>query len=1527
MLTSFCGSPFWDLNVTWHTDNPDLTICFQKTVLVWTPCAFLWLFSPLDFYHAYKSKNKNIPWSWLNVSKYIVKFVIIVVTLVDLAHICDLDLSGEKLFPADHCAPIIRLFSFAYSMLILHWNLKRGIRTSGLQFIFWLLLVMCESVHYRSLLINSSRYDSTGLRTSFILFMIYFPLIVCQLFLNCFADAPPKKLFCPPLKNPCPEIGASFLSRMLFSWFDGLSWIGFRRPLESKDLWSVKFEDSAAEVFPIFNRYWSQSLKLSTVSFYSLSRAHGSNVVLKDSSHKKSHRRGDTSKKSKASIVPAICKAFGNSFIIGASLKMFQDILTFVNPQLLSAVIAHVESGDNMWKGYLFAILMFLASILQTIILSQYYHRMYLVGMNIRSALVSSIYRKALRMSNAARRESTIGEIVNLMSVDAQRFLDVALHLNMFWSAPLQIGLALYFLWQILGPAVLSGLGVMLLLIPLNLYVANQIKNLQISQMKYKDQRVKLMNEVLNGIKVLKLYAWEPSFEEQVLNIRNKELRVLRLSAYLSSGTSFVWSCAPFLVSLASFATFVLVDESHVLDSQTAFVSLSLFNILRFPLYMLPFMISSLVQAFVSIKRLNKFMNAEEIDPRNVDHEVSESDSIVIENGSFSWGENECVLLKNIDLSVRKGELVAVIGSVGAGKSSLLSALLGEMDKIAGRVNTKGTIAYVPQQAWIQNALLRENILFGKEFITESYKKVIKACALKADFEMLPAGDQTEIGEKGINLSGGQKQRISLARAVYCDADIYLLDDPLSAVDSHVGKHIFDGVIGHHGILRDKTRVLVTHGITFLPQTDKIIVLKDGEISEMGTYKELLKRQGAFAEFLIHHLQEDMPGDLLIGEDLEEIKEDLKKTIGEGAFQKISSQLIRTSECHSDSTSVSDFKSSTGSLSRRSSGDTVGSIGDSKKINLEDIAGEKLIEIEKAETGKVKWKVYAHYMKSVGIALSIATLIFSCIYQSFAVSSNFWLAYWSSDESNAVPERRNMYLGIYGTLGLGQAITSFFCDLTPRLGCWNAGRKLHCVLLKGVLRAPMAFFDTTPLGRILARFSKDLDVMDSSLPSVITDIVYCAFEVMATMFVISYSTPMFLMVVFPIGIIYYFVQRFYITTSRQLKRLESISRSPIYSHFGESISGASSIRAYGVQDRFIEENETRMDQNQMCYFPSIVANRWLAVRLEMVGNLIMFFASLFAVIGRRSLSSGAVGLSISYALQVTEALNWCVRMASEVETNIVAVERIKEYGETNPEAPWELKSLLPRDWPSEGKVEFKSFQVRYRDGLDLVLKGIDFTVSGGEKVGIVGRTGAGKSSLTLSLFRIIEAAGGAILIDGIDIAKLGLHTLRGRLTIIPQDPVLFSGTLRMNLDPFEKHSDSDIWIALEHAHLSNFVRALPAGLQHEVAEGGENLSVGQRQLICLARALLRKTKVLILDEATAAIDLETDELIQMTIREEFKECTILTIAHRLHTIMDSDRVIVLDKGRIVEFDSPTVLLNRKKSVFYQMSKDAGVVST
>ncbi|XP_053612783.1 multidrug resistance-associated protein 1 isoform X6 [Plodia interpunctella] len=1514
-LDEFCGSKFWDSSLSWYTNNPELTPCFEKTVLVWIPCFYLWVAALLDIYYILHSKERNIPWNILNISKLVITCFLIVIKFVDLGVVVHISSQEEPAFPvysADYYSPIIKILTFALSATLLYYNRKYGMRASGVLFFFWLLLVMAGMPQFRSEITRHFlREDDENVRYNFVSYMVYYPLILLMFILNCFADLPPKDSPYKYEKNQCPESAAGFPSRLTFSWFDPLALTGFRRTLTEHDLWALNPPDSTAEVVPRFDKFWQKSLR-------KRENANGAKATYSKTSASVNFK--PESERKPASILPALCLAFGGQFLFGALLKLINDVLMFLSPQLLKLLIGFVEGKEELWKGYLYSVGLLACASIQTMLLSHYFTRMYLVGMRIRTALTSAIYRKSLRMSNSARKESTVGEIVNLMSVDAHRFLDLTAYLNMIWSAPLQIALALYFLWGILGPSVLAGLAVMIILIPVNGLIANRVKTLQIKQMKYKDERVKLMNEVLNGIKVLKMYAWEPSFEDQVLKIRNKEMNVLKQTAYLNSATSFIWSCAPFLVTFVTYVTFVVSDPvNNQLTTETVFVSMALLLSMKAPLIILPYVIVYMIETSVGIKRLNKFMNCDELDESAVEHDPKEPNPLVIEHGHFTWGDEAEPTLKNINLEIPRGSLVAVVGAVGSGKSSLLSALLGEMNKVSGRVNTQGTVAYVPQQAWIQNATLQDNILFGKPLDNHKYQNVINVCALKTDFDMLPGGDQTEIGEKGINLSGGQKQRVSLARAVYFDADNYYLDDPLSAVDSHVGKHIFDKLIGPNGLLKNKTRVWVTHNVSYLSQTDLVLVLRDGQVSEAGTYQQLLEKKGAFADFLLHHLSD---AERTSPEELDELKQDLETKLG-SEFQNKLQRARSLSESASESEPAA---------AAAAAGDSRDSI---KKRTPEATPNElkeknKLIEAEKTETGSVKWGVYKHYLMSVGVFASLVTVLMNLVLQVFQVGSNYWLARWSSDDRILVDNkvdtsRRDMYLGVYGALGVGQAISSFFSDLMPYLACWRAARILHDLLLKNVLKTPLQFFEVTPVGRILSRFSKDVDVMDSSLPSQFADVIYCFFEVLGTLFVISFSTPIFLAVILPIGVVYYIIQRFYVASSRQLKRLESVSRSPIYSHFGESITGASTIRAYGVTQRFVKESERGVDHNQECYYPSCIANRWLAVRLEMIGNLIIFFAAIFAVLGRETTYAGLVGLSVSYALQITQTLNWLVRMTSEVETNIVAVERIKEYAETKQEAPWTIGSGPGSTWPETGALQLERLTLGYRAG-EPALRDVTCSVAPGDKLGIVGRTGAGKSTLTLGLFRIVEAMGGKILIDGIDIATLGLHQLRARITIIPQDPVLFSGTLRMNLDPFEAYTDEEIWRSLEHAHLKTFVKGLPAGLRHAISEGGENLSVGQRQLVCLARALLRKTPLLVLDEATAAVDLETDDLIQKTIRSEFASCTVLTIAHRLNTIMDSTRVMVLDRGQLVEFAPPEQLLQDKNSIFYGMAKDAGLVN-
>ncbi|KAM4634684.1 multidrug resistance-associated protein 1 [Polymixia lowei] len=1503
----FCSldgsDPFWDWNRTWHTANPDLTQCFQNTVLVWLPCLYLWLCTPLYLTYLRSHDRGYICMSHLNKAKTAVGFLLWIICWADVFYsFWERSQGGVAAAPVYLVSPTLLGITMLLATLLTQYERMKGVQSSGVMLNFWLVAILCATVTFRSKIIQALDQPQTVCVWRYTTFYTYYALLLIALFLSCLSDQPP--LFSQAVKdtNPCPEAGASFLSRISFWWITRLMVTGYRRPLEEKDLWSLNPEDRSQRVVPHLVRRWNtecQKVKRpEEKTLYSPKRVSRGETKEGPPVEESEILIVKTPQKTnEPSLFWALCLTFGPYFLISSLYKIIQDILMFVGPEILRLLIRFVNNADApSWQGYFYTALLLVCTCLQTLILQKYFHVCFVTGMRLRTAIIGAVYRKALVISNAARRTSTVGEIVNLMSVDAQRFMDLITYINMIWSAPLQVVLALYFLWQNLGPSVLAGVAVMVLMVPVNAVIAMKTKTYQVAQMKSKDNRIKLMNEVLNGIKVLKLYAWELAFKDKVSAIRESELRVLKKTAYLGAVSTFTWVCAPFLVALSTFAVYVLSDERNVLDAQKAFVSLALFNILRFPLNMLPMVISSMVQASVSMKRLRVFLSHEELQEDSVERRAiaGSPDSIYIVDGVFSWSRTETPTLKRLNVHIPEGSLVAVVGHVGSGKSSLLSALLGEMEKLEGNVAVKGSVAYVPQQAWIQNATLKDNIVFGQERKESWYHRVVEACALLPDLEILPAGDSTEIGEKGVNLSGGQKQRVSLARAVYCNCAVYLLDDPLSAVDAHVGKHIFDKVIGPQGLLKDRTRVLVTHGLSYLPQADLILVMVEGEITEMGSYLELMAREGAFAEFLHTYANAEQ------GDDDDTVQ---KKGLENGLPAALSGQAAQNSS----------------SAGKHKAGEVLG-----KKAKNAEVG--KLTEADKANTGRVRPSVFWAYMKAIGVALSFISLLLFLAHHLASLFSNYWLSLWTDDPVvNGTQPNRQMRLGVYGALGLSQGVAVFCYSISVSIGGILASRYLHQTMLYDVLRSPMSFFERTPSGNLVNRFAKETDTIDSVIPSIIKMFMGSMFNVLGSCVVILVATPLVAIIIPPLGLLYFFVQRFYVSSSRQLKRLESVSRSPVYTHFNETLLGTSVIRAFGEQERFIRESDSRVDHNQEAYYPSIVANRWLAVRLEFVGNCIVSFAALFAVMARESLSPGIMGLSISYALQLTASLTWLVRMSSDLETNIVAVERVKEYSDTEKEAEWRHEaSSLPSGWPTAGFIEIRDFGLRYREDQELAIRNITVSIQGGEKVGIVGRTGAGKSSLTIGLFRIIEAAEGHIFIDGVDISQLGLHDLRSRITIIPQDPVLFSGSLRMNLDPFDGYSDEEVWRALELAHLKSFVSGLPDKLNHECSEGGENLSLGQRQLVCLARALLRKTKILVLDEATAAVDLETDNLIQSTIRTQFEDCTVLTIAHRLNTIMDYTRVLVLDKGEMAEFDSPSSLI-AKRGIFYKMAKDSGLV--
>uniref|UniRef100_A0A8B9ZTY5 Multidrug resistance-associated protein 1 n=1 Tax=Anas zonorhyncha TaxID=75864 RepID=A0A8B9ZTY5_9AVES len=1223
--------------------------------------------------------------------------------------------------------------------------------------------------------------------------------------------------------------------------------IGYKKPLERDDLFELNESDSPYSVCPNFEKQWKKEIQKSTA---------GLKVTM--SFHKQS-------------LILPLWQTFKFLLIKVAFLKVAADILPFMSSQIMKSMITLGENHPSSYgSGYGYAIALFFVAFSQTLLHQLYQRNNMLTAVKIKTAVVGLLYKKALTLANSSRRNYTTGEIVNLMSADAQQLMELTVNINLLWSAPFQIIMAVVFLWKELGSSALAGVAVLLLVIPINALIAAKVKSLKKNQMRYSDQRVKLLSEMLHGIKILKLYAWEPSYQRKVMNIREREVDVLKSSGYLATYSMLTLTCIPFMVSLATFGVFFYLDKENVLTATKVFTSITLFNILRLPLFDLPSVISAVAQTKVSLRRLEDFLCAEDLNPEDVNTSYSGNHAVGFIGASFRWEKNGLPILKNLSVSIPEGSLVAVVGQVGSGKSSFLSAILGEMEKLEGTVQRRGSVAYVAQQAWIQNDSLQENILFGANLNRSYYELVLESCALLPDLEQLPKGDQTEIGER--------KQRVSLARAVYSNADLYLLDDPLSAVDVHVGKHLFEKLIGPSGLLKNKTRVLVTHNLRLLPHADLIIVMEEGKISEMGTYWELISKKANFVELV----------------------------------------QVFGAENRSEATTPKEGEKTCVLL------DIVLLVCSSSFDQWKILTNNK----EKVATGGMKLSVVLKYLQAFSRRWMWLTIAAYVGQNALAIGQNLWLSTWTAETAKASDftewkQSQNYKLGIYGLLGFLQGLLVCCGAYVLTRGSLCASQELHHQLLDSVLHLPLQHFETNPVGQIINRFTKDLFIVDVRFHYYLRTWLNCTLDVIGTILVITFASPLFIVAVIPLGYLYFTIQRYYIASSRQIRRLAGASHSPVISHFSATVLGRSTIRAFGHQERFIRKNYDVVYENLVYFYNNVISNRWLSVRLEFLGNLMVFFAALFVVLAGNTVSSSTVGLSISYALNIIQSLNFWVRKACEIETNAVSIERVCEYANMDKEEPWITSKRPPVGWPDRGIIQFVNYKAQYRKDLDLALDDISFQTRSNEKIGIVGRTGAGKSTLTNSLFRILEGSGGKIIIDGIDISTIGLHDLRRNLNIIPQDPILFSGTLQSNLDPLGKHSDIELWEALELCHLKGFVESLPKKLLHEISEGGENLSIGQRQLVCLARVLLRKAKILVLDEATASVDMETDNLVQSTIKREFYNCTILTIAHRLHTVMDSERVLVLDAGRILEYDTPNNLLQRK-GAFSEMVAEAGV---
>ncbi|KAH9924719.1 metal resistance protein YCF1 [Fomitopsis serialis] len=1209
--------------------------------------------------------------------------------------------------------------------------------------------------------------------------------------------------------------------------------------------------------------------------------------------------------------------AYGRSYAFAALLKIIQDCLVFLQPQLLRWLLAYISeyqiaraSGrerPSELEGFAVAVIMFCASVVQTIFLHQYFQRCFETGMRVRAGLVGVIYQKALVLSNDGRGRAS-GDIVNLMSVDTTRLQDLCTYGLISISGPSRsvstsITLAFISLYNILGWAAFVGVAIMIVSIPLNTLMARLLKKLQERQMKNRDKRTRLMSELLANIRSIKLYAWENAFIRWIMQVRNEqELKMLRKIGIVTSLNTSLWGGIPLLVAFSSFAVASVTSDTP-LTSDRIFPSISLFMLLSFPLAMFSQVTSNIIEALVSVRRLSDFLSADELQPdarelvTNAKLQLGD-EVLAIEDGEFYWSKDAPQpTLEDVNLTVRKGELVGVLGRVGAGKTSLCSAIIGEMMRTEG------------ENPWIMSATIRDNILFSHVYDPEFYELVLDACALRQDLALLPNGDLTEVGEKGITLSGGQRARVALARAVYARADLIILDDVLAAVDAHVARHVFDNVIGPHGLLATKARIVVTNSIHFLKQFDKILYIRRGIILETGTYHDLVNNSDTQLYSLINGhgslttsgMSTPFLGDTATPSSEGDTAVDFSRSLTEEKLETVDTKLERR-KSFCKATLIDNLPTRT--------------VSDG-------------ITKEHSEQGRVKADVYLQYIKAASKTGFTFFVVCMVLQQVTSVLGNNTLRAWGEHNLTTGSNKDAFwYLMMYGLYSLASNLLGTVAAILMWVLCSvRSSRLLHDSMLNAVMRAPLNFFELTPTGRILNLFSRDTYVVDQIIARVMQNTIRTACTTAIIVLVIGASFPLFLIAVPPLAWFYIRVMIYYLSTSRELKRLDAVSRSPIFAWFSESLNGLSTIRAFGQQNVFIQNNERRVDRNQICYLPSISVNRWLAVRLEFVGAAIIFITATLALVAlvTSGVDAGLVGFVLSYALNTTGSLNWLVRSASEVETNIVSVERILHYIELEPEAPAEIPDVVPESWPTKGKIEFKDYCARYRPELDLALKNISVTINHREKIGICGRTGSGKSTLLLSLFRIIEPASGTIYLDGVDITKIGLHDLRSSISIVPQSPDLFEGTIRQNIDPTGEHQDADIWVALEQVNLKAFVESFPEGLDAPVREGGSSMSAGQRQLLCFARALLRKSKVLVLDEATSAVDLDTDKAIQDIIRGPlFADVTMLTIAHRINTIMESDRVLILSAGEVTEFDSPKNLLSNKQTAFYSLAAEAGL---
>ncbi|VVC32363.1 Hypothetical protein CINCED_3A001687 [Cinara cedri] len=1295
-----------------------------------------------------------------------------------------------------------------------------------------------------------------------------------------------------------PRANANIFEIFTFSWMLNLFKTGRRKGFKENDLYTTLSEHTSSSLGNELEKRW----KVELVNAKTANR--------------------------KPSLLKVLINMFGSTLLFYGSIQtVVEMILRISRPLLIGGLLSYftpVESNQiDKSEAFIYAFGLLL-NMLSFLLMHRYVQmEMEHSGMKIRVACCSAIYRKALRLSKLSLEETTVGQMINLLSNDVNRFDMAFKFLNFLWIGPLGAIVITYFMWQEIGISSLFGVFTVLMIIPLQVWLGKKTSEFRLKTAPKTDERVKLMNEIIVGIQVIKMYTWEKMFAFLVQYFRKMEIREIRGASYIR------YILQSFKIFHTRFALFISILVYIILgnniNTQKVFIIISYYNILMTTMTgLFPESVGSTAEMLISVQRIQSTLSIKSENESNNDVKNGEKDKtkngekyikqpcinfgINVSNASAKWLPNQTEnSINNINLTVVPSQLVAIIGPVGAGKSSLIQAILRELPLSKGSISIYGVISYASQEPWLFNGSIKQNIIFSSSLDKERYLQVIKVCALESDLLKLPYGDRTIVGERGVSLSGGQRARINLARAVYKKADIYILDDPLTAVDACVGKHLFNKCI--NGYLKEKICILVTHQIQYLKRVEKIVLMENASIVSEGSYQEL------------------QSGNLDFFKSLESTEKSKITYEDQDVFDKDEVTLnplpvfSRSNSHHSISTSMGENK-------------------------LSQIQSEPVEVIETRCSGNVSPRVYLSYIFAGGSVFKILFLLFICIFtQMLSTGGDYWISYWVNLEDHVFRNTgyisttfsgpinneslsdsllwwsvsRKLCIEVYVSINIMVLVVILIRCIVFVSFFTKSSMNLHNSMFDSITRASMLFFSSNSSGRILNRFTKDIGAIDERLPTPLINFINIGLSLIGTLVVVGIINVYLLIPTFFIGIFCAYIAMYYLSTSRSLKRLEGVSRSPVFTHFNETLKGLITIRAFKAEIVLSKEFDEHQDLHSSAWYLYIASNNAFGFVFDFI-LLIYLSILMFSFLNIDSDTFGGnVGLVITQALNLMGNIQYGIRQSAELENQMTSVERVLEYTNVPQEAPLEssLDKKPPKEWPSRGQIVFQNLCLRYSLDSPYILKNISIKIQPMEKIGIVGRTGAGKSSLIHALFRL-ALNDGSIIIDGIEIHQLGLHDLRSKLSIIPQDSVLFSGTIRKNLDPFNEYSDHVLWNILEEVQLKDIVEDLPVGLNAKISEGGSNFSVGQKQLLCLARSILRNKKILILDEATANVDPKTDSLIQNIIKKKFQSCTILRIAHRLNTIMDSDKVLVMDAGKVVEFGHPNNLLANKDGFFYKM---------